>query len=464
MSSLPSSTTAETTDLRSETDPARTHSPSTVSPPSPDEGDGFDALSDEQFDEAWQSPTSSSASLDRWLVQRLLTAYRPCPVRVVLWDGATFDGLGVDGRPIRDPEYTVRIASRQSLYRLMLKPEYHFLEGYAQGTIEVKGDLAGLLRFLHQAQPDEETFRDRIKSQMRRVLPVSTRTASRKNISHHYDIGNEFYRIWLDKQLLYTCAYYETDKLSLEEAQIAKMHHICRKLRLQPGEKVIEAGCGWGAFALHMARHYDVHVQAYNISKEQLRYARERAKAEGLEDRVEFIEEDWRGIRGSCDAFVSVGMLEHVGPENYGELGTVIRSCLKSDGRGLIHTIGQNTATPLNPWIERRIFPGAQPPTLKQMMEIFQASGTAVLDVENLRMHYARTLHHWLERFEHAASAVRNMFDETFVRVWRMYLASSQAAFETGRLELFQTLFAPVGHPQAATTRADWYEHLWTSP
>ena len=140
---------------------------------------------------------------------------------------------------------------------------------------------------------------------------------SRENIQHHYDIGNDFYRLWLDEQLVYTCAYFPDPSASLEEAQIAKMDHVCRKLELRPGERVIEAGCGWGALALHMARHYGVQVRAYNISRSQLAYARERARTEGLADRVELIEGDYREISGGCDVFVSVGMLEHVGRGHY---------------------------------------------------------------------------------------------------------------------------------------------------
>ena len=137
---------------------------------------------------------------------------------------------------------------------------------------------------------------------------------SRANIHHHYDIGDDFYRLWLDEQMLYTCAYFATPAATLEEAQRAKMDYVCRKVWLRPGETVVEAGCGWGALALHMARHYGVRVRAYNISREQIQYARRRARAEGLDDRVEFVDDDYRNIRGQFDVFVSVGMLEHVGP------------------------------------------------------------------------------------------------------------------------------------------------------
>jgi cyclopropane-fatty-acyl-phospholipid synthase len=237
------------------------------------------------------------------------------------------------------------------------------------------------------------------------------------------------------------------------------MDHVCRKLRLRPGETVIEAGCGWGALALHMARRWGVRVRAFNISREQLRYARERAQAEGLADRVEFVDADVRAIDGTADAFVSVGMLEHVGLANYRALGEVIDRCLDPvHGRGLLHFIGRNQMRPLNAWVRRRVFPGAYPPTLAQVVErVLQPRELSVWDVENLRLHYALTLDHWRRRFESEASRVAAMFDERFVRTWRLYLAGSQAAFSTGNLQLFQVAFGRGRDDAVPRTRADLY-------
>lgn len=245
--------------------------------------------------------------------------------------------------------------------------------------------------------------------------------------------------------------------MSLEEAQIAKLDHICRKLRLKEGETVLEAGCGWGALALHMARYYGVVVKAYNISKEQIAFARQRAQNEGLEGRVEFIEDDYRNAAGEFDVFVSIGMLEHVGVEHYRELGEMINRNLKVGGRGLIHTIGLNYPRPMDAWAARHIFPGAHPPSLAQMMQIFEPFDFSVLDVENLRRHYAMTLEHWLLRFEHQANLVEQMFDEAFVRMWRLYLAGSLTAFKTGGMQLFQVIFARAEH-DAPLTRHYLYD------
>jgi cyclopropane-fatty-acyl-phospholipid synthase len=284
-------------------------------------------------------------------------------------------------------------------------------------------------------------------------------TGSKKHIHHHYDIGNDFYELWLDDQRAYTCAYFPTPSVTLEEAQRAKMDHVCRKLWLRPGETVVEAGCGWGGLALHMARHYGVSVKAFNISHEQIVYARRRAETEGLASRVEFIEDDYRNISGRFDAFVSVGMLEHVGPNHYHELGRTIDRALAGDGRGLIHSIGQNRSGSLiNPWIRKRIFPGAYPPGLREMAALLEPSGFSVLDVENLRLHYAKTLRHWLTRFDAAEDQVARLFDPTFVRMWRVYLAGSAAAFLAGELQLFQVVFARPRVNEIPWTRAGLYQ------
>ena len=257
--------------------------------------------------------------------------------------------------------------------------------------------------------------------------------------------------------MVYTCAYFSSPDMSLEQAQFAKLDHVCRKLRLQPGEKVVEAGCGWGALALHMARHYGVMVQAYNISREQIAFARQRARAEGLDGQVEFIEDDYRNVRGEFDAFVSVGMLEHVGTEHYRELGAVIDRSLRDSGRGLIHSIGLNYPRHMDAWTERHIFPGACPPTLAQMMQIFEPFDFSVLDVENLRLHYARTLEHWLQRYEDNAGRVSEMFDAAFVRAWRLYLAGSLTAFRSGGMQLFQVTFTRPDQNQLPWTRQYLY-------
>ncbi|MGH8304573.1 MAG: class I SAM-dependent methyltransferase, partial [Steroidobacteraceae bacterium] len=332
-------------------------------------------------------------------------------------------------------------------------------DAYSDGSVTIEGDLVRLLETVYRAggMRSKPSLRGRAADFAHRARS-NTPARSRHNIHRHYDIGNGFYELWLGSTMAYTCAYYPTPAATLDEAQTAKMDHVCRKVRLKAGESVVEAGCGWGALALHMARRYGVRVRAFNISHQQVAYARERAACEGLAARVEFVEDDYRNICGRYDAFVSVGMLEHVGPKNYPTLGRIARQCLGSNGRGLIHSIGRNYPARLQPWIEKRIFPGAYPPSLGEMSRIFEPWDLSILDVENLRLHYAQTLRQWLSGYEAASERVRAMFDEKFVRMWRLYLAGSIAAFTTGTLQLFQVLFATRDNNDIAWTRA----HLYT--
>jgi cyclopropane-fatty-acyl-phospholipid synthase len=245
--------------------------------------------------------------------------------------------------------------------------------------------------------------------------------------------------------------------MSLAQAQRAKLDLVCRKLRLQRGDTVVEAGCGWGALALHMARHYGARVKAFNVSAEQLDYARARAARQGLSNAVEFIDDDYRNVRGKYDAFVSVGMLEHVGLRRFNSLAEVLKRSLKRDrGRGLLHFIGRDLPRPTNAWIRKRIFPGCYTPTVAEVAaRVLGPAGMSIVDVENLRLHYARTLSHWSERFASARQSIRDEFGDEFARAWELYLAGSRAAFATGWLQLFQIVFAPSESPPPSWTRSD---------
>jgi cyclopropane-fatty-acyl-phospholipid synthase len=397
-------------------------------------------------------------TLETRLLRRILHGVGDPNIELVLWNGAVVRA----GEPHAEPLGRVLIKDRATLYGLMRDTQVHFGDAYSDGRIEIEGDLVQLLETAYRCAPREPhkgvlaRLVDRLHGGARRPRQ-NTLAGSRENIQHHYDIGNEFYSLWLGRTMAYTCAYYPTPQATLDEAQIAKFDHVCRKLQLRAGESVVEAGCGWGGLALHMAQHYGVRVRAFNISKQQVKWAREQARAQGLDGRVEFVDDDYRSITGQYDAFVSVGMLEHVGVENYPALGRLICRVLPPHGRGLIHSIGRNAPGELHPWIERRIFPGAYPPSLGQFMQIFEPSELSVLDVENLRLHYAQTLRHWLELYERNVGRVRALYDEKFVRMWRLYLAGSIAGFTTGTLQLFQVVFAPSTNNDVPMTRAHLY-------
>src|SRR4051812_2033310 len=298
---------------------------------------------------------SPSTALDRWalaLIQRPLGA---AAIRFVLWDG-------FEANPRAElPVASIVIKNRPALFRWLWDPELNFGEAYMFGAVDVRGDLVKLLEEVYRAWPQASRRSWWLWQQSNDVV------ASRENVHRHYDLGNDFYRLWLDRQLLYTCAWVSAPDRTLEQAQVDKMDLVCHKLQLKPGERVVEAGCGWGALALHMAKRYGVSVCAFNLSSEQIAYARDRAKAEEIGDRVRFIEDDYRNVTGKYDAFVSVGMLEHVGLSEFSALGRVIDRSLTDEGRGLLHFIGRNRPMPLNAWIRKRIFPGAYPPALGEV-------------------------------------------------------------------------------------------------
>lgn len=402
------------------------------------------------------SHTPSRVSvLDRWMTRKLLDLLGNPPLTFVLWDGGKI--FSSDDSSIAE----LHIHDSDVLQKLLMNPALHFGDLYCAGRIEVEGNLVDFLVMAYRAAAASPKYQKLMDAQTRLFnRPRSNRlTDSRDNIHHHYDIGNEFYELWLDREAMqYTCAYFPDPDLTIEEAQRTKMDHICRKLRLKPGDRVVEAGCGWGGFALHMAKHYGVTVKSYNISHQQILYASKRALEAGLTKSVEYVEDDYRNITGEFDVFVSVGMLEHVGRENYRELGDVIHRCLTPAGRGFIHSIGRNKPELMNAWIEKRIFPGAYPPTLREMMAIFEAHEFSILDVENLRLHYAKTLEHWLERFERNAEKIESQYDRAFVRAWRLYLSGSIAGFAAGTLQLFQVLFTRGTNNDLPWSRAYLYE------
>jgi len=392
-------------------------------------------------------------SIEQWLLRKVYESAGRPPICLILKGGGEVSPS--DALPVAN----VILSDRGTLMRLILDPEMGFGEAYMQGRLEVEGDLVALLEAAYQSllESGRRRWFSRLLSRWTALTQSNSLRASRKNIHHHYDLNTDFYRLWLDPELVYTCAYFPTASATLEEAQAAKLDYVCRKLQLQPGERVVEAGCGWGALALHMASRYGVTVQAFNISREQIVVARRRARELGLNRRVEFIEDDYRNISGECDAFVSVGMLEHVGLEHYKEVGSVIHRSLTKSGRGLLHFIGRNRPRPLSAWTRKRIFPGAYMPSVREAMEVLEPWDFSVLDIENLRPHYAKTLENWLERFEKSAERVSEMFGPEFVRAWRLYLAGSVAGFRVGTLQLFQVVFARRACQRIPGTRAHLY-------
>ena len=400
------------------------------------------------------SAPNRSSRIDKWLLQKIYRAAGRPAVRLKLRNGPEVSPA--DALPVA----SLVIPDRKTLFRLLLDPEAEFGDAYSKGRITLDGDLVSALEIFYRSMPQGEqvSWYVKLASKFVELVQRNSLHGSRRNIHQHYDLNTDFFRLWLDPQLVYTCAYFPSPDATLEHAQLAKLDYVCRKVQLQPGERVVEAGCGWGALALHMAKNYGVTVRAFNISREQILFARRRAKELGLSHQVEFIEDDYRNISGECDAFISLGMLEHVGREHYRDLGSIIERSLAKTGRGLLHFIGRNHPRPFSTWTRKRIFQGAYAPALSEAMQVLEPWDLSVLDVENLRPHYARTLEHWLARFEKSSRQISEMFGPDFVRAWRLYLAGAVAGFHVGTLQLFQLVFARTACRQIPWTRA----HLYT--
>jgi len=388
-------------------------------------------------------------NIDQAIVLSIMKSAGNPRISVRLWDGHEFPVT--DERPVACLEFL----SRRAVLKLLTAPSLGFGECYSQGLIEVHGDYLAFMNEVTRAitrKGSRRYYLPRLKSTLH-ALRRNSPSRSKHNAHHHYDLNNDFYRMWLDERLVYTCAYYDAPGATLAEAQVAKLDHVCRKLDLKPGQDVVEAGCGWGALAMHMAEQFGVQVKAYNVSRAQIDWAREKAAARGLDDRVEFVLDDYRGIDQRCDRFVSVGMLEHVGRANYRVLGELIKRCLKPDGLALIHTIGRSQPKPIDAWIRKYIFPGGHIPSLSEIMDVFEPNRFTVLDVENLRLHYAGTCADWLANFEAVAEKVSEMYSEEFTRMWRLYLAGSAAGFQSGTLQLYQVVFAHGTNNKVPWTR-----------
>ncbi len=391
-------------------------------------------------------PSGKANWLDKALLTRMFRAMGQPSIRLVLWDGTVVNGIG-------EPAGIVHILDRRTLWRLPVNPNLVFGDAYVAGHIDIEGDIISCLRAFYDVMPmqaDAGIF-SAVMKKLRRSH-TNDIAGARANIYRHYDIGNHFYKLWLDDDMVYSGAFYHAPGDDLEAAQQAKMHYICRKLQIRPGDEVVEIGCGWGALARYMAKHYGAKVTAYNISHAQIQYARERTRLEGLEDQITYIEDDYRNISGTYDALVTVGMLEHVGAEHYATFGRIMDACLKKNGRGLIQSVGRNQREAMTGWIEKRIFPGAYVPVLSEILRLVEPQGFSIVNVENLRLHYARTLFDWLERFDAASGQIEQMYDAAFIRTWRLYLAGCCAAFEVGSVELFQLLFARP-HNQSLPSR-----------
>jgi len=340
---------------------------------------------------------------------------------------------------------TIHLSDPNIGWKILLNPELRFAEAYMDGTIEVvQGDLRDLLMLLRLNRTHIDSgaviaLFNRFFRALRRFHQNNTLLNARRNAAHHYDLGNDLYRLFLDEDMQYSCAYFETGDETLEQAQLAKKRLIAAKLRLEPGQRVLDIGCGWGGMAMYLAQMADVEVLGVTLAAEQLKLARERAEAAGLARRVRFELQDYRKVQGQFDRIVSVGMMEHVGAPMLGTYFARVRDLLAPDGVALIDSIMIMESPGItSPFTRKYIFPGAYPPSLSETFAAVERSRLWLLDCEVWRKHYAFTLKEWSRRFAASRNVAKALYDERFCRMWEFYLAGAETAFLADTLAVMQ--------------------------
>jgi cyclopropane-fatty-acyl-phospholipid synthase len=376
------------------------------------------------------------SKLADWTTARLAARWQGPPIAVRVGGRRFVLGTGT-------PATEVVVHEPRVLWEVLLEPSLGFGEAYTRGALEVRGDLAGVLAGAYRTWPESAPGApSRLAERARAFYARGARRRAVAEARHHYDLGNDFYDLWLDRTRTYSCAFFLRETDDLETAQRQKLELLCRKARLAPGQTLLDVGCGWGSLLFHAARHHGVHATGVTPSEEQARAIEADAERAGLSDRVRVHRGDWRDLEGTYDRLISVGMFEHVGREHYPDFMRKWRARLAEGGLSVLHTIGRMRPQPPDPWIRRHIFPGGYLPSLDQIVARAADASMWIADVENLRPHYARTLACWAANFAEVWDEVSAARGEDFARMWWLYLKAAEAAFRWGGLHLWQVVLA----------------------
>ncbi len=366
------------------------------------------------------------------------------PARLALWDGQSYD-FGTFERPA----VTLHVKSAAAV-PLLLDPSLDNLgEAYVRNQIDVEGKLSDIIDVGYALARISGDAPGRLQRVARYFN--HSRASDRKSIQYHYDVSNDFYQLWLDPGMVYSCAYFESGDEDLATAQLAKIDHILTKIQLQPGQTLLDIGCGWGALVIRAARKFGARCVGITLSKNQYDWAVESVKAAGLAERIEIRLQDYRDVDGQFDRITSVGMFEHVGRENLPAYFTRVQTLLADDGVIMNHGITSTdpgsgeTAYGGGEFIDRYVFPDGELPHLSLALNAMQEGGLEAFDVENLRRHYARTLRLWSDNYEAHAAALRELVDEEKYRIWRIYLAGCAHAFENDDVAIYQIVGRKAG-------------------
>ena len=353
----------------------------------------------------------------------------------------------------KDPLFKIILHNPINKKELLTSTTLAFGEAYMDKKLEVEGDF---LLMLNTVLKYKEKFSTDFKGLPKLFSNITSMKKQKEEVSYHYDLGNDFYSLWLDETMSYSCAYFKNESDSIYEAQMNKIHHLLKKLNLKEGLSLLDIGCGWGSLLIEAAKLYKVKGVGITLSQEQYNKFKERIKEENLEEYLDVRLMDYRELEKSkmtFDRVVSVGMLEHVGRENYRLFMKNVHTVLKPEGIFVLHYISGLYESEGDAWMRKYIFPGGVIPTLREMISISADYKFYTVDVESLRMHYAKTLLKWAENFENNLDTVKDMFDERFIRMWKMYLYSCAACFISGVIDLHQIVFTKGVNNELPLTR-----------
>ncbi|MGS1035228.1 class I SAM-dependent methyltransferase [Burkholderia glumae] len=383
------------------------------------------------------------------------------PARLVLWNGEQHD-FGT----FSAPAVTLKVNSASAL-PLLLEPSLDNLgEAYVKGKIDIDGRLPDIIDIGYSLARNTVTNASKLARVTRYFS--HTKSSDKKSIQYHYDVSNAFYKLWLDENMVYSCAYFENGDEDLATAQLKKIDHILTKIQLQPDQRLLDIGCGWGALVLRAAQKFGAHCVGVTLSQNQFDLATERVRQAGLENQIEIRLQDYRDVDGQFDRITSVGMFEHVGRKNLPAYFTKVRELLADDGVAMNHGITSTDAdsgeTSLGggEFIDRYVFPEGELPHISLALESAQRGGLEVVDVESLRRHYARTLAIWTDNFEAKAEAARQLVDDEKFRIWRVYLAGCAYAFENDDVSIYQLVCRKAG--RSATTLPWSRRYMYENP
>ena len=389
------------------------------------------------------------------IVTKLFGEEPAYPCKIKFWDNSELNfGHG-------KPAFTLHFTNPSGFTAAITDPSLGFGEAYTSGDIKVEGDLEKLIALSYILDfPSKLSVKDKAKLCWWNFKDRYSLKQTRKDIQAHYDRGNEFYKLWLDKGMNYSCAYFKNPDDSLEQAQKNKIAHSLKKLRMLPGQKLLDIGCGWGNVIIHAAKQFGVKAVGITLSEEQFEFVKERIKREGLEGQAEVRLQDYRELAETEEKFdriISIGMFEHVGKENIPLFFKKAHSLLKDSGVMLLHTICRMKPAATDQWLTTYIFPGGYIPAVGEITSAGYDARLLFLDAEDLRPHYYLTLGHWLQRFEKNLDKIREMMGDQFIRMWRLYLTGCRASFRYGPMHVIQYLYAKGHDIRKWPLTRDWF-------